>query len=126
MRRLYDAYAEGGIEAALGYISPDCRLFPFAEGMMVTTELRGHDGLRSMEAPWVESFDEFEYGLNEIRDAGERVVFLGWLAGQVRDAGTPIRQTIAATLSEFSEGRVGEMRFFVSWKEALEAAGLSE
>ena len=93
---------------------------------MVTTELRGPDGLRSMEVPWVENFDGFEYGLNEIRDADERVVFLGWLAGKVRGSGNPIKQTIAATVSEFSEGRVGEIRLFVSWKEALEAAGLQE
>jgi hypothetical protein len=52
-----------------------------------------------------------------------------WLedpAGQIKDSGVPIRQAFGVVYSDFRDGMTGEVRYFTSLPQALEAVGLSE
>ena len=59
VRRLFDAYAAGGVEAALSFFAPSVVLHPYPE-WPGPSEYRGHDGIRALMAEWTENFDDFE------------------------------------------------------------------
>ena len=125
VRRVYAAAAAGGVEAALDSFAPDVVLYAFPE-WPGPSEYRGHDGMRTLLAEWFENFDDFGIELHEIRDAGDKVVALAETIGRIKDSGLPIRQPLGVVYWDFRNGKIGEGRNFLTWREALEAAGLSE
>ena len=61
--------------------------------------------------------------VHEVLDLGDRVLVLAELTGSERDTGDPISQPFGAVNSDLRDGgKVGEVRFFLSWQEAREAA----
>jgi hypothetical protein len=55
-----------------------------------------------------------------------QVLVLAETVGRIKGSGLPIRQPFGAIYWDFRDGRIGETRNFLTWREALEAAGLSE
>jgi ketosteroid isomerase-like protein len=121
----YERFAAGGIDAALSSFADDVVAYPFPE-WIEQSEYRGHDGLRALIAVWTDNFDEFEFQNHEIREVGESVVILGETAGRIKDSGVPIRQPLGVVYSDFRDGRIGKSRNFLTWRQALDAVGLSE
>ena len=64
--------------------------------------------------------------LVELRDAGDAVVALIEHGGRIKGTDTPLRQPMGIVYSDFRGEQIGKARFFQTWPEALEAAGLSE
>ena len=125
VRQVFKAFAAGGIEAALAYFSPNVALYAFSE-WPGPSEYRGHDGIRALIAEWTENFDDFHIEVHEVRDIGERVLLLAETFGRIKDSRVPIRQPLGAIYWDFRDGKIGETRNFLTWRQALEAAGLSE
>ena len=123
VRRVYEAFAAGGVEAALACFAPDIVLYTFPE-WPGPSEYRGHDGLRALMAEWTENFDDFELEVSEIREVGDKVLVLAGTVGRIKGSRVPIRQPFGAVYWDFRNGRIGEGRNFLTWREALEAAGL--
>jgi hypothetical protein len=82
--------------------------------------------LRRILVEWTENFDDFEFEIHEIRAVGDRVLLLAELVGTIKGSGVPVRQPLGAIWRDFRDEQLGEGRFFMTWREALEAAGLSE
>ncbi len=125
VRQIYQAFGAGGVEAALPYLASDSVLYPFAE-WPESSEYRGRDGLRRLLAEWTENFDDFEFEIHEIRAVGDRVLLLAEMVGRIKGSGVPVRQPLGAIWWEFRDDQIGKGRFFITWREALEAAGLQE
>ena len=125
VRRTYEAFATGGVDATASWFAPDAVHFAYPEwaGPSVYS---GAQGLRTLLAEWTDNFDDFELQFRELRDAGDSVVMLGETVGRIRGSGVPIRQPLGAVYSDFRNGQIGEARNFLTWREALEAVGLSE
>ena len=124
VRQVYERFAAGGVEAAQASFAPDLVLHAFPE-WPGPSEYRGHDGLRALLAEWIESFDDFEIEVCEIREVGDRVLALTETVGRIKGSGVPIRQPLG-TVWDVRDDQIGEGRNFLTWHEALEAAGLSE
>ncbi len=86
----------------------------------------GHDGLRRVMGGWTDNFDNFQFLANEYRDLGDRVLMLGETAGQIKGTSDSVHQPIGMIYSDFRDGLVGEVRNYLTWREALEALGLAE
>ena len=115
-----------GIEGLVDVVAEDTVTYAFP-GWVGKSKQVGPDGLRAMLAEWNEAFTEYEMELSETREAGDRVVALAVQRGITKEAGVPISARIGAVYSDFREnGMIGEVRYFPSWEEALEAAGLEE
>src|SRR5262249_41279617 len=70
-RRLVDALNAGHIDAAISLCAPDV-VFQLREGAGVFEDRLA---LRSFAEDWLGAYDEFELGVEEIRDLGNGVVF---------------------------------------------------
>ena len=125
VKRTFDAFATGGVEACLPGFSPEVVIYPFPEWPQ-QTEYRGHGGVRAVLAEWMDNFDDFEFHVREVREVGDSVLLFGETAGRIKGSGVPIRHPFGAVFSSFRDGQIGEGRNFLTWDEALEAAGLSE
>ena len=122
VRRAFEAFRSGGMEAVLPFYAPDVVCYPVSE-WVEEPEYRGHEGALRLTS-WTDGFDEVAFEAHEIRDAGDQVVVLAELTGQIRDTGVPIRQAFGVVYSDFHDGTTGKVRYFLSWQEALEAVGL--
>jgi ketosteroid isomerase-like protein len=125
VRRMFDAYAQGGIEALLAYFTPDCVFYP-DPSWMEEPVYRGRDAFAAFAKTQTEAFGDFVVEIHEIRAEGERVFALTEFVGKAPASGVPIRQKVAHVFSDFHEGMVGEDRTFLSWEEARESVGLEE
>jgi hypothetical protein len=87
----------------------------------------GHDGFRKLAAVWSESTEDGALDVHEVRDLHDRVLILAEFTGRARDTGEPSRQRFGVVNSDLrSDGKVGAVRFFLTWQEAREAVGLAE
>ncbi|MGI8512553.1 MAG: nuclear transport factor 2 family protein [Solirubrobacteraceae bacterium] len=125
VRRGYEAFARGGVEALMPFFTRDVVFHPFPE-WVEENEYRGHAGVRAVTSVWTDNFDDFEFEVSELREVGDKVVMLGATVGRIQGSGVPIRQPLGAVYSDFRDGQVGEGRNFLTWQQALEAVGLSE
>ena len=123
VRRGFGAFSEGGIEASLEFFTEDLVLHSMPE-WPDDAEYHGHDGLRKLARQWEENFDDFGFRVVDVRDGGDSVVALLEMAGSTKEAGVPLAAEIGAVSSQFEDGRAGDVRYFGSWKDALESAGL--
>ena len=65
--------------------------------------------------------------VHEIREVEDRVLLLAETVGRIKGSGVPIRRAVRGRFSgTFRDGQIGAGRTFLTWREALKAAGLSE
>lgn len=125
VERGYAAFQNGGVEALRPYCAPELVVYPFPE-WMEEPEYHGFEGFRELIRGWTEGFDGFLPETEEFREAGDgSVVWLGWNTGRIRGTSNPIRQPLGAIYRLGGE-QFTEIRFFMTWQETLDAAGLSE
>ena len=63
--------------------------------------------------------------MHEVRDLDDRVLVLAEFTGRGRASGEPRSQRFGAINSHLrSDGKVGEVRFYLTWQEARDAVGL--
>jgi ketosteroid isomerase-like protein len=125
VRQGFQAFAAGGVEEALAFFAPNVVLYAFPE-WPGPSEYHGHDGVRALMGEWTENFDDFAMEVHEVREVGDTVLVLAETVGRIKASGLPIRQPFGAIYWDFRDGQIGETRNFLTWREALEAAGLSE
>jgi ketosteroid isomerase-like protein len=125
VRQVYAAYAAGGIEAVISFYAEDHVAYAVPE-WPDDSEYHGPDGLRKLSRQWTENFDNFGLDVRELRDVGDIVVALLEMTGQIPGAAERVRQPVGAVHCSRQNGLIAETRYFLSWREALEAAGLSE
>jgi ketosteroid isomerase-like protein len=125
VRRSFEAYAIGGIEASLAFYASDFVWDPGAEWVEESV-YRGHDGARRLDAIFLENFDDYRLELHEIRAVDTRVVALYESVGRIRGSNATIRQPIGIVVDEIRDGKIAAIRSYFTWPRALEAVGVWE
>ena len=74
---------------------------------------------------WLEAWASYHTGIDELKDAGDRVVALVRDRAQRPDVNAEV-ELISASVWEIRDGRIVRVEFFANREQALEAAGLSE
>jgi ketosteroid isomerase-like protein len=125
VRKAFEAYRTGGIEALLPFYAPDIVWFPARE-WPEDSSYRGHDGIRRQDALWAGTFEASGWEVHEIRDLQGQVLVLTEMTARTKDSSVSVRQRVGLVVAGFRDGTITEVRSFSSWQEALEAVGLSE
>ena len=120
VRRSFDAYRHGDLDAALSDAHPEITWDPYEEAPM-----QGLDAVRGQLARWESDWEELETTPEEFIDAGDRVVVVAHYRGRGRGGGIDVdaRSYLVYTLRA---GKLIGMQEFIERREAMEAAGLEE
>jgi ketosteroid isomerase-like protein len=123
VRRAFEAYARGDVEAMLEEVDQEVQWKQVEEPGPVY----GRDGVREALRRWDETWDNLQAEVEEYIDAGECVVALIRFRGLGRTSGVPVEM---ASYHVFTvrNGKVARMFEYGPGKrvEALEAVGLRE
>jgi ketosteroid isomerase-like protein len=84
---------------------------------------RGPDGVARLLAEWYAAFDDLRVDLEEVIDAGDRVVTVLRLHGRIKDSGEEVEMTEAHVIT-MRNGRATLLREYTTKEEALQAEGL--
>ena len=107
VQRLWEAAKRRDSDAVLALYDPDVELdgtgfpLPAREGAIY----RGHEGLKRLFGEWREIWQGADAQLQEIVDAGDRVVSIYTYRAQGRTSGTPIEEEFA-TVSTIESGKI--------------------
>jgi ketosteroid isomerase-like protein len=125
IRRVYDAYAEGGTEAALPFFDPEIEWHDIKDQPDATVH-HGHLGVIRALNIFLAPFAEFTVTAEELRDLNDYVLAFIRLRGHGAESGAEFSQRYAQLWQLDESGKVICQRTFGTEAEALEAAGLSE
>jgi ketosteroid isomerase-like protein len=90
------------------------------------TIYRGRDGVRQRLEEWLESFDEYTYGVERIIDCGgDEVLVVATEVGRGTKSGAEVR-SVNYELLTIRDGMIVRIREYYDEGHALEAAGLAE
>ena len=125
MRRGYDAFNDGDIDAALQLFHPEIVWHTYIVPGPGGGTYRGHDGVRELWSDAKRIFGDFRNVPEEMFDAGDdRVVTFVRVEGIGVKSGVAVQARIGH-VHTFREGKVIRVQSFEDRGEALRAAGLS-
>ena len=104
-------------------VAPDLEV-AFATPGGPMTEYRGADGFIEGWSDWMIPWASYQVDVEEMLDAGDRVVAVVTLSGQTLHDGVHIEQPGAAVFT-VAGGKIVRVEFHLDQREALESAGLS-
>jgi ketosteroid isomerase-like protein len=84
---------------------------------------RGPDGAARLMAEWNAAFDDFTAEVDELIDAGDRVVVVMRLRGRIKDSGEEVEMPEAHVIT-IRSGKATLLREYKSKEEALQVEGL--
>jgi ketosteroid isomerase-like protein len=126
VRLAWDAWSRGDLDGVFAVFAEDVVFDTTHIQDWPETEAVGHAGFRRFLTEWLEVWDAFEVGVDEIIAAPDgRVVALFWQRGRGRQSGLGM-DVKWAQIATISEGKAVRLEMYDSRDEALKAAGLSE
>lgn len=124
LRRGFEAFGRGDIEAVLEIQTPDVDWHPAIAPILGVEAVRGKEALRQfLTRDLFEGFDEFRAEPLSFEDFGDTVLVMTRYTGRGTRAGIEVDQTFASTYT-LRDGLTVSMRDYPTRAEALEAAGL--
>ncbi len=120
VRRLFEAYNRGDLDAALACLAPDV---VYETGQELPA--RGHDEVRSMWERWESDWDAIATEPEKFVDAGDRVLVTVHYSGRGSGSGIDLDDRLF-DVYELRDGRIVHKAEFRERAEALAAAGLED
>jgi ketosteroid isomerase-like protein len=122
VRRGYEAYARGDLEALIEITDHDVVWTPAIAPLLGVEPIRGIDGLRRFLTEDIPAgFDDFEAKPLSMDDLGDAVLVRTRYSGRGRASGVPVSLE-AFTLIVLRDGITVSLRDYEAEAEALEAA----
>ena len=125
VRRGYDAYNRGDVDAAAAYFASDSEYIPSGALPGGRGSYQGPEGYKRFIAWFRDEFEDARVDVNELIDAGERVLASVTLRGRGRQSGAATSWDLWQVFT-IRDGSVVRGEAFTGRAEALEAAGLKE
>jgi ketosteroid isomerase-like protein len=116
----YEYYGVGDLAEAKAIFDPRVVLNPIDEDAS-----SGFDAMRADMERWASAFDELKVTIEELIDAGDRVVVVTHHRGRGRASGVEV-DTRFYEVYALHGGKVSRVDEYTDRAEALEAAGLRE
>ncbi|MFL5869455.1 MAG: nuclear transport factor 2 family protein [Solirubrobacterales bacterium] len=84
---------------------------------------RGVEGAREFMRDWLEPWNDWQLEIEELRDAGDKVVAIAHQRGRSKTTGMPVEMSFAQVWT-IRDGRQLRMQMYDDVAEAIAAAGL--
>ena len=125
VRRGYEMWVRDGIEAALSeFVAPDVELHDIVE-MPDGRVWRGHDEARTMWAQWQETWEEFQFSLQDAADlGGPHVLARTRAVGRIRGSEASVEVSFFEVWT-LRDGKAIRRIAAMELDAALKAAGLT-
>ena len=123
VRRANVAFNSGDMDRVLALLHPD---FETTVGPELSPEpdvYRGHDGVRRYFDSFRDAMDQIRFEPARFRAHGTSVVVAQRLSARGRSTGIAVEQHLGQVWT-VDDGKVLRVRSYVTYREALEAAGL--
>jgi ketosteroid isomerase-like protein len=125
VRHLIEAWNQHDEDLAASYLADDIEWAPAGPAAVDRVVYRGREECaRGFAAVW-ETWDEFRFEEAEVRDLDDSVLWLGCVHMRGRASHVELDQEFANRF-HLRDGLITRVHAFLTWKEALEAAGLSK
>ena len=124
VRRFYAAWNERGPESIEQFWAEDAE-FHDPPSFPDSRVVRGRDAIAAYQTDQVRILGDMKFALVDVRERGQTVVIRIELTIHGPASGIDVPGEIAQVF-EVVDGSVQRLRVFMTWEEALEAAGLSE
>ena len=125
VRRSFDAMGRWDVDGLLELYDPHVQFLPLTGTRVESGGYRGHAGVRAYFEEVANVWDELHPYGDDFRTVGNNVVILGGCTVRGRGSGAEADTPMAWVVS-VREGKITSHRGYRTWKDALEAAGLSE
>jgi hypothetical protein len=124
-QQIVDAFNRRDLAATTERFDPEIEWTPGGPAAVERSVYRGLDEVSAALAAGWESWELFRLEEREVRDLGNSALWLGRAQLRGGTSQVEVDQEFAVHFL-FVEGAVARMHGFLSWQEALEAAGLRE
>lgn len=128
VRAAFQSMTSGHAASVFELYDPEVELDPSrAElgGLIGTGTYRGHEGVRRFFRDYYDAWQRVDYDIEQLVDAGERVVSAVKTRARGRTSGAEVELRIYGVWT-IRNGRIVRVMFFATNEEALEVAGLLE
>ena len=126
VRRVFEAFRAGDTERVLEMVDPAIEWdLSRAATWPERPVYRGYDDVLRFFAEWTGEWDDYEFDLEELLDAGERVVAVIRDGGRSKTAGIKLERRHSEVWT-LRDGKVVRIDLFDTKAEALEALELRE
>lgn len=86
----------------------------------------GISGARDVMRTWLDVWEKWELELEELHDAGEKVVAIVRQRARMKSTGVPFGGFPVAQVCTIEDGKITRIQMYADPADGLEAAGLSE
>jgi len=126
IRRMYDRWLQGD-PSLFDAFDPKIELHPdpAADWVGVDAVYRGHDGVRRYMAHVYEAFEDYRPEVEELVDAGDKVVTLAIEHGRGRVSGATVEARRTAHVWTMRANKAIRLDLYLDRAKGLEAAGLT-
>lgn len=121
LRRGFEAFRTGGVEALLPFIHPEFEATTPASLAAEPDTYRGHEGVRRYFDSFYDAMDEISFELREPTSVGNRVIVPTTLHARGRTTGIEAEQEFVAAWW-FRDGKAIRSEVYPTLEEAMEAA----
>jgi ketosteroid isomerase-like protein len=124
VRKMYDDWIGGDLDAVFGFYDPEIRLNPDPEYGWVDMDdsFEGHDGVRRYMRRVYEAFEDYRPEVEDVIDAGDdRVLTLAVEHGRGRGSGAQVASQKTAHLWTIRDGKAVQVDLFLDRERAREA-----
>ena len=125
VREGIEAWNQRDADLWLRNAAPDVEWMPAGPAAVEGTVYRGHDEVASGFTEVWQTWDVFHFEETQVRDLGDSVLWLGRVKMRGGASQVDLDQEFAVH-TRLHDGQVMTVHTFLTWREALEAVGLSE
>ncbi len=125
VKHVVEAFNRRDLAAMIQKFDPEIEWEPVGPAAVERPVYRGRDEVSSGFAATWETWELFQVEERELRDTGDSIVWLGQALMRGGASHVELDQEFAVHFL-VREGKIVRLRGFLTWQEALEAAGLAQ
>ena len=120
VRRVFEAFNQGDLETVLEALDPQIE-WHVPPMLPEQTVYHGHRGVRDLWRSLRDSFDDFELAIEDMAEAGDRVMVLACAQGRGKGSGIEVRTPSFGWVWTLRAGKALRLDVYPNRAEALQA-----